>query len=101
MKEEKFLTPGSPFAGRDCGWRGEKLQSHGGEHSNRGAEGKAERFLQRIGTDQHSPAREACLLTRRDRQRLEAEAWASEVGSQGADWGWRCEHSLKGLVHHS
>ena len=31
---------------------------------------------------------------------LGAEARAS-VGSQGEDWGWRCEHSLKGLVHHS
>ena len=27
---------------------------------------------------------------------LGAEAWASEVGSQGEDWGWRREHSLKG-----
>ena len=31
---------------------------------------------------------------------LGAEAWAS-VGSQGEDWGWRREHSLKGLVHHN
>ena len=23
------------------------------------------------------------------------------VGPQGEDWGWRHEHSLKGLVHHS
>ena len=30
---------------------------------------------------------------------LGAEAQAS-VGSQGEDWGWRREHSLKGLVHH-
>ena len=27
---------------------------------------------------------------------LGAEARASEVGSQGEDWGWRREHSLKG-----
>ena len=27
---------------------------------------------------------------------LGAEAWASEVRSQGEDWGWLCEHSLKG-----
>ena len=27
---------------------------------------------------------------------LGAEAQASEVGSQGEDWGWLCEHSLKG-----
>ena len=31
---------------------------------------------------------------------LGAEAQAS-VGSQGEDWGWRREHSLKGLVCHS
>ena len=27
---------------------------------------------------------------------LGAEAWASEVKSQGEDWGWLGEHSLKG-----
>ena len=31
---------------------------------------------------------------------LGAEARAL-VGSQGEDWGWRREHSLKGLVRHS
>ena len=31
---------------------------------------------------------------------LGAEAQAL-VGSQGEDWGWRHEHSLKGLVRHS
>ena len=31
---------------------------------------------------------------------LGAEARAS-VGSPGEDWGWRREHSLKGLAHHS
>ena len=31
---------------------------------------------------------------------LGAEAWAS-VRSQGEDWGWWREHSLKGLTHHS
>ena len=75
---------------------GGKLQSHGGERSNRGAEGKAEIPPQRIDADQHSPAREACLLTRRDGRGLGAEAWASEVRSQGEDWGWLREHSLKG-----
>ena len=50
----------------------------------------------RNGADQHSPAREACLLTRRGGRGLGAEARASEVGSQGEDWGWGCEHSLKG-----
>ena len=55
---------------------------------------------QRIGADQHSPAREACLLTRRGGQGLGAEAQASEVRYQGEDWGWQREHSLKGLVRH-
>ena len=32
---------------------------------------------------------------------LGAEARALEVSSQGEDWGWLREHSLKGLVHHS
>ena len=37
----KVSTLGSPFTGRDGGeGAGRKLQSHGGEHSNRGAEGK-------------------------------------------------------------
>ena len=52
---------------------------------------------QRISADQHSPAREACLLTRRDGWGLGAEAQASEVRPQGEDWGWLCEHSLKGV----
>ena len=51
---------------------------------------------QRIGADQHSPAREACLLTHQGRCGLGAEAQASEFRSQGEDWGWLCEHSLKG-----
>ena len=51
---------------------------------------------QRIGADQHSPAREACLLTCRGRFGLGAEARASEVRPQGEDWGGLREHSLKG-----
>ena len=51
---------------------------------------------QRIGADQHSPAREAYLLTRQGGRRLGAEAQALEVRSQGEDWGWLREHSLKG-----
>ena len=54
----------------------------------------------RIGADQHSPAREAYLLTYQGGWGLGAEARAS-VRSQGEDWGWLHEHSLKGLVRHS
>ena len=60
--------------------------------------GKRRDSTQRSGAEQHSPAREACLLTRRGGRGLGAEARASEVGSQGEDWGWWREHSLKGLV---
>ena len=49
---------------------------------------------QRIGANQHSPAREACLLTRRGRRGLGPEVRAS-VASQGEEWGWLREHSLK------
>ena len=39
-----------------------ELQSHGGECSNRGAEGKAERFLHRgsVPTSTHQPKRLVC-----------------------------------------
>ena len=45
-RRKSFHTLGSPFTGGDRGWVGGKLRSHRGERSNRGAEGKAERFLQ-------------------------------------------------------
>ena len=47
---------------------------------------------QRIHAHQHSPARDACLLTRWGGWGLGAEAPAS----QGEDCGWLCELSLKG-----
>ena len=50
---------------------------------------------QRSGGDQHSSVQETCLLTRQGGWGLGAEARAS-VGSQGEDWGWLREHSLKG-----
>ena len=69
-------------------WRKAQQQGCGGQ--------SREMPAQRIGADQHSPAQEACLLTRQGWRGLGAEARASEVGSQGEDWGWRCDHSLKG-----
>ena len=61
-----------------------------------GVEGKVERFLHRgpVPTNTHQPERLVCSPTR-DGQGLGAEAQAL-VGSQGEDWGWLCEHSLKG-----
>ena len=92
-----FHTLGRPFTGGDGECAGVKIRSHGGEHSNRGAEGKAENIpAQRISANQHSPAWEACLLTRRAGWGLGVEALALEFRSQGEDWGWLHEHSLKG-----
>ena len=61
-RRKGFHTLGSPFAGGDCEWRRGELRSHGGEHSNRGAVGKAERFLHRglVPTSTHQPERLVC-----------------------------------------
>ena len=95
MKEEKFHTLGSPFVGGDCGWwsRGASEPRRRVQQRVRRAKG---RDSQRISANQHSPAGEACLLTRRDGWGLGAEGPASEVRSQGEDWGWQREHSRKG-----
>ena len=79
-------TLGSPLTGRDVGWggaRGEALEPRrrAQQQGCRGQSGDIP--AQRIGADQHSPAREACLLTRQDRWGLGAEARASGVRSQG------------------
>ena len=99
MKEENFPRTRKALRGRRLrvaeggaseSWRRAQPQGCGGQ--------SGEIATQRIG--QHSPAREACLLTHRDGWGLGAEARAS-VRSQGEDGGWRREHSLKGLVRHS
>ena len=97
MKEERFPHTKKPLRGQRL------LVAEGGSFGateERTATG-VRRAKQRdsrteVRADQHSPAQEACLLTRRGGRGLGAEARASEVGSQGEDWGWRREHSLKG-----
>ena len=64
MKEEKFPQTRKPLprgllveiGGPEAGG---KLQSHGGEHSKRGEDGKAERFPHRgsVPTSTHQPER--------------------------------------------
>ena len=101
MKEERFPHTRKPH-------RGQRLRvAEGGASEPRrttqpqGCGGQSGEIpAQRIGADQHSPAREACLLIRRGGRGLGAEARAS-VRLQAEDWGWRREHSLKGLVGHS
>ena len=98
MNEEKFPDTRKPFHW----WKlveGGKLWSHGGQHSNRGAEGKVERFLERgsVLTNTHQPKRIVCSHASWDGWGMEAEGPASlEVRSQGEDWSWLSEHSLKG-----
>ena len=87
--------------GGDCGWQRGEASEPRRRAQPQGCGGQSgETPAQRLGAEQHSPAREACLLTRRGGLGLGAEARAS-VGSQGEDWDWWCEHSLKGLAHHS
>ena len=96
MKKEKFPHTMKAFHWWRRGGRGEALepQRRAQPQGCRGQSGEIP--AQRSGADQHSPAPEACLLTRRGGWGLGAEAQDSEVTSQGEDWGWRREHSLKG-----
>ena len=66
MKEEIFPHISKPLHWQIRGWWRGKLQSHRGEHSNRGAEGKAERFPHRelVPTSTHKPERLVCSPTR-------------------------------------
>ena len=61
MKEEKFPHTKKPLHRQRQGVAG-VLRSHGGERSNRGVEGKAERFPHRgsVPTSTHQPKRLVC-----------------------------------------
>ena len=99
MKEEKFPHTRKPLHWRRRGGVGGR-QGGASEPRRRaqqqGCRGQRREIpAWRIGADQHSPAREACLLTHWGGRGLGAEARAL-FGSQGEDWGWLREHSLKG-----
>ena len=102
MKEEKFYTLGSPFTGGDRVWWGGSFGAMEENAATGMAEGKVGRFLHRVlvPTSTHQPEKLVCSPTRADGG-LGAEALATEVRSQEEDWGWLCEHSLRGLVSHS
>ena len=59
MKEERFPHTRKPLHWRRWGLGGGNLRSEGGERSNRGAEGKVERFPHRgsAPTSTHQPER--------------------------------------------
>ena len=61
MKEEKFPHTRKALRGWRQGVVWGKFWSHGGERSNRGTEGKAERFPHRsVPTSTHQPERLVC-----------------------------------------
>ena len=62
MKEEKVPHTRKPIHWQKWGVAGGKLQSYRGEHSNRSAEGKVERFPHRgsVPTSTHQPERLVC-----------------------------------------
>ena len=65
MKEERFPHTMKPLHWWRQGVAGGKLQRHGRERSNRGAEGKVERFPHRgsVPTSTHQPERLVCSPT--------------------------------------
>ena len=66
MKEERCPHTRSPFAGGDCGWqRGEAWEPRRRAQPQGCGGQSGEVPAQRLGAEQHSPAREACLLSRR------------------------------------
>ena len=97
MKEAKFPHTRKPLHWQRRGMAGGEASQPRRRAQQQGCRGQSREIpTQRITADQHSPAREACLLTHRGTWGLGAEARASEVRSQGEDWGWLCEYSLKG-----
>ena len=102
MKEEKFPHTRKPLHWQRQGCGGVEASEPQRRAQQQGCRGQSGEIpAQRISADQHSPAQEACMLTRRGGRGMGAEARASEDRSQGDDWGWLHEHSLKGLAHHS
>ena len=103
MKEEKFPHTRKPLHW----WKwwvcvGGKLWSHGGELSNRGAEGKVERFLHRgsVLNSTHQPERLVCSPTRA------GGGWELRLGLWRSDprerTGVGCVNTAcRGLVCHS
>ena len=97
MKEEKFPHTREPLHWQGCevGRReASELRRRVKQQGCRGQSGETP--AQRIGADQHSAIWDASLLTCRGRWGLGAEAQASEIRSQGEDWGWLLEDRLKG-----
>ena len=102
MKEERFPHTRKPLRGR-------RLRVAEGRNFGATEKSAATGVQRAKWRDSRTEARRRAALTSPrglsahppGRAGLGAEARASEVGSQGEDWGWLHEHSLKGLVRHS
>ena len=69
MKEERFPRTKKPLTDRDCGWRrGEASEPRRRAQPQRCGGQSGEVPAWRSSADQHSPARDACLLPRRGRR---------------------------------
>ena len=101
VKEERFPHTRKPL-------RGQRLQVAEGGSFGATEESAATGVRRAKRRDSRTEDRRRAALTSPrglsaqppGRAGLGAEARAS-VGSQGEDWGWRREHSRKGLAHHS
>ena len=91
MKEERFPHTRSPFAGGDCGWQRGEASEPRRRAQPQGCRGQSGEIpARRLGAEQHSLAREACLLSRRGRQ-----GWELRLGL----WSDRRERTGVGGVN--
>ena len=102
MKEERFPHTRKPLHGRRL-----RVAEWGSFGATEESAATGVRRAKRRDSRTEDRSRPALTIPRGlsaqppGRAGLGAEARAS-VGSQGEDWGWRREHSLKGLLaHHS
>ena len=101
MKEERF-----PRTRKDL--RGQRLRVAEGGSFGATEESTATGVRRAKRRDSHKEARRRAALTSPRGSAAHPPGWEGlgaearvTVGSQGEDWGWRREHSLKGLAHHS
>ena len=81
VKEERCPHTRSPFAGGDCGWQRGEASEPRRRAQQQGCGGQSGEIpARRIGADQHSPAREACLLTHRG-----GRGWELRLGLRRSD----------------
>ena len=85
MKEEKFPHTRKPLHWWKKGVGGGTLRSHGGEHSNRGAEGKVERFQHRgfVPTSTHQPERLSAHLSGWVEARNSGSGFGGQIPGKG------------------